>query len=326
MKRGYFCFLSVIVSLLLSVEFVSAQTGRMMYADTTRTGQPFSKNPYVIRLGGRYLMYSSVLPVKGSAAREIEITESHDLIHWKKVGLISAQEPYEKVGISAPCVLVIKGKVHMFYQTYGNGKNDAICHAVSDDGIHNFRRNATNPVFRPDGSWNCGRAIDAEVFFYKGRYLMYFATRDPKYKYQLQGVATTPANSNFNRESWTHLTPDAPVMKPELPWEGDCIEATSFIQRNGLLYMFYGGGYHNTPQQIGVAVSNDGLSWKRLSDQPFLPVGKPGEWNSSESGHPHIMDLGKRTFLFFQGNNDGCKTWWISNVEVFWNKKGPYLK
>jgi hypothetical protein len=88
---------------------------KMMYADSSRTGKPFSKNPFVIQFKGRYLMYSSVLPVKGSQSREIEITESFDLIHWKNVGFLNIQEPYEKNGISAPCALVIKGKVHVFY-------------------------------------------------------------------------------------------------------------------------------------------------------------------------------------------------------------------
>ncbi len=299
---------------------------KMMYADSSRRGKPFSKNPYVIRLNERYLMYSSVLPVKGSDAREIEITESKDLINWKNVGYLNIKEDYEKNGISAPCVLVIKGKVHIFYQTYGNGKNDAICHAVSDDGISNFRRNPTNPIFRPDGSWNCGRAIDAEVFLYNGKYFMFFATRDPAFKIQMQGVATAPENTSFNRDEWTHLSKDGPILKPELPWEGECIEAASIIKRNGILYMFYAGAYDNSPQQIGVATSHDGFKWKRLFDEPFLRNGKPGEWNYSESGHPCIFDDGDNTYLFFQGNKDNGNTWWISNVEVGWNKKGPYLK
>jgi predicted GH43/DUF377 family glycosyl hydrolase len=298
----------------------------MMYADTTRRGKPWSKNPFVLRLDGRYLMYSSILPVPGSEAREIEITESRDLIHWKNVGYVRVQEPYEKNGISAPCVLVKDGKVHLFYQTYGNGTNDAICHAVSDDGITNFKRNPSNPIFRPDGAWNCGRAIDAEVFLHDGKYLMYYATRDPGYKIQMQGVAATPANTSFNRDEWTHLSKDGPILKPELPWEGECIEAASIIRRNGLLYMFYAGSYDNTPQQIGVATSQDGVKWTRLFDEPFLRNGRPGEWNSSESGHPGIFDDGDRTYLFFQGNPDKGKTWWLSNVEVFWNEKGPFLK
>ena len=46
--------------------------------------------------------------------------------------------------------------IHLFYQTYGNAENDAICHAESINGI-DFIRNPTNPVFRPHDDWNCGR-------------------------------------------------------------------------------------------------------------------------------------------------------------------------
>ncbi|MEI8288688.1 MAG: glycoside hydrolase N-terminal domain-containing protein [Verrucomicrobiota bacterium] len=316
----------VTVEFSRTMQPMSIAPGKMMYADTTRRGKPWSKNPFVLKFGGRYLMYSSILPVPGSEAREIEITESRDLIHWKNVGMIRVQEPYEKNGISAPCALIKDGKVHLFYQTYGNGTNDAICHAISDDGIANFKRNPSNPIFRPDGAWNCGRAIDAEVFLHEGKYLMYYATRDPGYKIQMQGVASVPVNTGFSRDEWAHLSKDGPILKPELPWEGECIEAASIIRRNGRLYMFYAGSYDNTPQQIGVATSKDGVKWTRWSDEPFLRNGKPGEWNSSESGHPGIFDDGDRSFLFFQGNPDKGNTWWLSNVEVFWNEKGPFLK
>lgn len=79
-------------------------------------------------------------------------------------------------------------------------------------------------------------------------------------------------------------------------------------KRGDKLYMFYAGAYNNAPQQIGVAESEDGIVWKRLSEEPFLRNGKPGEWNSSESGHPHIFtDSDGRTYLFYQGNNDNGK-------------------
>jgi len=45
------------------------------------------------------------------------------------------------------------------------------------------------------------------------------------------------------------------------------------------------------------------------------------------SKDPHIFrDKNGKTYLFYQGNNDNGKTWFISNVEVKWNKSGPYLK
>jgi hypothetical protein len=165
------------------------------------------------------------------------------------------------------------------------------------------------------------------VIKFKGSYYLYYATRDPGYKIQMQGVAMAPGNSDFSRSSWKNLSTDNPMLKPELPWEKDCIEGASVIVMKGKLYMFYAAAYNNAPQQVGVAVSSDGVSWQRLSDNPFLTNGKAGEWNSSESGHPHLFQDEKgRTYLFYQGNNDNGKTWYISNIEVFWNTSGPYLK
>ncbi len=309
---------------------LNAKQSNMLYGDTSRAGSPFSKDPHVIRFEERYLMYYSLqahsdnnIPVKGWG---IGIAESRDLINWRKVGEIIPVADYEGRGICAPCARVINGKVHLFYQTYGNGRNDAICHAWSSDGI-SFNRDATNPVFRPNGKWNCGRAIDAEVILFKGRYYLYYATRDPDFKIQMQGVAVAPGNTDFSRDEWKNLSTDSAMLKPELPWEKDCIEGASVIEYKGKLYMFYAGAYNNAPQQIGVAVSSNGISWSRMSESPFLANGKPGEWNSSESGHPHIFSDSKgKTWLFYQGNNDNGKTWFISNIGIGWNKLGPFLK
>ena len=305
---------------------------RMMFGDDSRLGRPFAKDPHVISFGGRYLMYYSVQGYTDSEGNNhgwnVGIAESNDLKNWKRLGEVNtdANATYEAKGIAAPCALVVDGKVHLFYQTYGNGPKDAICHAWSTDGI-TFTRNKTNPIFHPDGDWNCGRAIDAEVIPFKGKYYLYYATRDPQYKIQIQGVAVAPGTTTFNREDWENISKDAPMLKPELPWERDCIEAASVINKDGVLYMFYAGGYNNAPQQIGLAKSEDGINWTRLSDQPFLANGKEGEWNSSESGHPHIFDNPDGDdYLFFQGNNDNGHTWYISNEKIVWENQLPRIK
>lgn len=300
-----------------------------MYGDTSRTGVPYSKDPHVVNFKGKYLMYYSVPPQKDNenSGWNIGIARSKDLVNWEKVGEIipAPNAEYEKKGLCAPGALVRDGKVHLFYQTYGNGRNDAICHAVSEDGIA-FTRNPTNPIFSPTGEWNCGRAIDAEVCEFNGQYLLYFATRDKDFKIQKLGVATAPASTNFNREDWT-LAADSSILYPVYDWEGECIEGASIARKNGKLYMFYAGAYNNAPQQVGVAVSTDGITWQRLSKEPFLKNGAPGEWNSSESGHPHLFtDSDGRTYLFYQGNNDNGRTWYITNTEIFWKADGPYLK
>ncbi|MDX2030506.1 MAG: family 43 glycosylhydrolase [Blastocatellia bacterium] len=306
---------------------VAASDPPMMYADDSR-GRPFSKDPHVIRFGNRYLMYYSIPPFNDNRPNDgwaIGIAESRDLTAWRKVGEILPRDEYEAKGLCAPGAIVRGGRVHLFYQTYGNGPKDAICHAVSDDGIE-FTRDATNPIFRPTGAWTSGRAIDAEVFLDGPTAFLYFATRDPAGKIQKLGVATASSKSDFSRSAWKQAADDS-ILFPQREWERDCIEAASVLKRGREFVMFYAGAYNNAPQQIGVAVSRDGIRWRRLSDQPFLANGAPGEWNASESGHPHIFrDVGGRTWLFFQGNNTKGKTWHLSKVEVGWRQGRPFVK
>lgn len=299
----------------------------MKFADISR-GKPFSKDPAVVEFGGRYLLYYSLPPFGDDRENDgwrVGIATSLDLDTWKKAGELPPLSSCDQNGLCAPGAIVLDGRVHLFYQTYGNGRNDAICHTSSSDGI-NFVPNATNPVFAPTGDWNCGRAIDADVIEYDGQLLLYFSTRDPGFEVQMTGVAAAPLSSGFSRHDWVQQC-DGPILKPELPWEERCIEASALCRYKGKLYMFYGGAYNNAPQQIGCAVSGDGLNWTRVSDKPVLPNGKQGEWNSSESGHPFVFEAPDGAYhLFFQGNNDHGKTWYISRREIAWKGDIPYVR
>jgi predicted GH43/DUF377 family glycosyl hydrolase len=304
---------------------------RMYWADSARLGRPFSKDPSVIQFNGRYLMYFSLPPYDENRAKtnsvvgwSIGIARSTNLVDWEKIAELTPEQSCEKNGLCAPGARVLNGEVHLFYQTYGNGPQDAICHAKSKDGVH-FQRDPSNPVFRPTGNWNSGRAIDAEVFPFKDELLLYFATRDPLMKTQMIGVASAPLHSDFGRSAWRQRC-DAPVLKPELPWEFKCIEAPTLLQRGDTLFMFYAGGYNCEPQQIGVAASTNGLAWYRLCDLPMIPNGRPGEWNSSESGHPGVLvDAEGRTILFYQGNQDKGKTWYLSCRQINWQNNLPVV-
>ena len=290
-----------------------------IYGDDSRTGTLFAKDPIVVFHQGRYLMYYSIPPHKSSdwEGWNIGIAESDDLKGWRRIGEITPGADYEAKGLCAPGALVRNDTIHLFYQTYGGGRTDAICHAWSTDGL-TFERDPSNPIFRPTGAWNCGRAIDAEVVAFRGKYFLYFATRDPQFERQLLGVATAPLGTDFRRSDWT-LALDAPILEPQLPWEGKCCEGATVIEYKKKLYMFYAANYHNCPQQIGLAVSNDGIHWQRCSDQPFLRNGLPGDWNESESGHPCVFrDRQGQTHLFYQGNNTHGKHWLLTSVPLKW--------
>ena len=304
--------------------------GVMMFGDNSQGGRPFAKDPAVVKFKGRYFLYYSVPTGQAKQGTlqgwRVGIATSRDLVRWQKVTTMQPQHPSEKNGFCAPAAIVLDGKVHLFYQTYGNREKDAICHAWSSDGIH-FTREPSNPIFHPpQGQWTCGRAIDAEVFEDGDRLLLYFATRDPSYETQLVGVASASRRSDFSRSCWKLLA-DRAIIRPRLAWEKKCIEAPSIVRRGEKLFMFYAGGYNNEPQQIGCAVSTDGIRWKRLSQKPFLPNGAPGSWNASESGHPGVfVDNDGQTYLFYQGNADKGKSWFLSKVKIGWKNNRPFVE
>ena len=284
----------------------------------------FAKDPAVVFFRGRYFLYHSA-KVPGDTRLRIGIATSSDGENWTFETLLPLDFPCEgeENGHGAPAAIVLNSKVHLFYQTYGNWKRDAICHAVSPDGLY-FEKDPTNPVFRPTDDWCSGRAIDADVCIFGDRLLLYFATRDHEMKIQKLGVATAPADSGFHREDFTQAVAGT-ILEPELPWEGECIEAPAAMVHEGKVYMFYAGAYNCWPQQIGVATSEDGIHFTRLFDKPFVKPGNAKAWNASESGHPYIFEdpaTGK-VFLYYQGSPDKGKTWYLSRREVSFSHGYP---
>ena len=297
----------------------------MQFTCTQGSRAAFAKDPAVIRFGGCYYLYfSSYQKIDGREPLVVGIARSKDMEAWEFVDFLPLTQECEQQGIGAPAAYVENGKVHLFYQTYGNRERDSICHAVSEDGVH-FEKDATNPIFSPTNDWCCGRAIDADVVAFDGKLFLYFATRDHEYKIQKQGVAYAPLGSDYSRNTWKQALRGA-ILAPEFLWEGECIEAAATLVRNGKVFLFYGGSYNCTPQQIGYAVSTDGVFFSKPQSDPLIRCGKEGEWNASESGHPYaFVDDDGRTYLFYQGSPDNGKTWILSRCEIGFDGDIPYV-
>ncbi|RKR76443.1 family 43 glycosylhydrolase [Frondihabitans australicus] len=297
------------------------------WGDTSRRGRPYAKDPSVIRFGGRYLMYFS-LPSPSDdepAGWSVGIAESRDLVSWSTVAALAPFGDYDATGAAAPGAIVIDGRVHLFFQTYGQGRLDALCHAVSDDGLM-FEANPENPVFRPEGDWTCGRAIDADLVDTGEHVLLAWVTRDPDMRIQMIGTSRASRDSTFGRDAWEQLSVDGPALAPELEWEEECVEAPTLRWDGSTFTMFYAGAYNNRPQQIGWATSPDGRTWTRGSAEPLVAAGAPGTWNSSESGHPgYFRDADGQEYLFFQGDPDDGFTWSIGAARLSFDGGVPHV-
>lgn len=298
----------------------------MLFTEKNGSREAYAKDPAVIRWkdGKYYLYFSSYYADGGRERLGIGIAVSDDMEHWTSVGHIPYTQPCEQNGIGAPAAIVLGDAIHLFYQSYGNQARDAICHATSTDGVQ-FEKDPTNLVFRPSEDWCVGRAIDADVVPFGNRLLLYFATRDHAMRVQKIGVAAAELNGTFSRGAWEQLAA-YPVLTPEYDWEGECVEAPAALEQDGKVYLFYGGAYNCSPQQIGVAVSDDGIGFKKLFDRPFIPAGKAGEWNSSESGHPYVYRDGDgAVWLFYQGSPDMGRSWYLTRCRIGFRDGVPYV-
>ena len=295
---------------------------------TSESGRYFAKDPCVIRFKGKAYLYFSkqLIEETGYDRFVIGIAVSDDLDNWKEIGVILPEQEAEGRGLAAPGAIVLDGVIHLFYQSYGQFPKDYICHATSADGIH-FDRDKSNPVVIPSGDWNVHRAIDADAAVFGDELFLYWATRDPEMKIQMLGVSSAKLGSGYHREAWIQRCSNS-ILKPELPWEMDCIEAPAALPRNGQMYLFYAGAYNCSPQQISCAVSMDGIHFRRLTAAPLLSNGPEGSWNASESGHPYVFeDTDGKVYLFYQGSPDNGRNWFISRVDLTFDDAGiPHIR
>jgi predicted GH43/DUF377 family glycosyl hydrolase len=293
----------------------------MRYADDAIT-PPFAKDPGVCHYDGRYWLYYTRRPTEDCDRYTIGVATSVDAESWQRRTVLPPD--FGDPGLAAPSVAVRDGAIHLFCQTYGDFGEEGIWHAVSADG-ETFAPNPHNPIFRPTGDWTSGRAIDAETIHVGDRCYCYYATRDPSGERQVLGLASAPIASGFAPEDWRQHG-DGPILEPEREWETDCIEAPAVCEHDGRYYLFYGGGYCTDPQQIGCAVSEDGVEWERVSDDPLLAV-DPGTWRADSTGHPDVFTAPEdTTWLFYQGTDDGGESYAISKARVEWVDGTPRIE
>ena len=223
------------------------------------------------------------------------------------------------LGGVAPCVKVLDGEIHLFYQMGWEGTEGMsnIWHAVSEDGI-TFVNTCDSPVFIPETGWSIKRSIDAEVYPVGDRLILLFATRDTTATYQMMGMAEAPYGSDYGPDKWKLVSVDGPLLKPEYPWEMSCVEAPTVVEHKGIWYMFYAGAYNHEHQQIGLAVSGDGRHFTRIPpDGLCFPSGPEDSWNAAESGHPGVFrDDDGQVYLFFQGKAAPDATYNLSVCKV----------
>ena len=200
------------------------------WGDTTRLGRPFSKDPCVIRLGGRYLIYYSLPPFGDGRANDgwgIGIAESQNLLDWARIGEIPPAGDHERKGICAPFAMTLRpctSSANLWQRPKGR---DLPCDFRGWSRVHRFPQ----PCLPASGDWNSGRAIDVEVARYRGKWFP-MPPRDPRSRVQMiTGAVSTGGFARGGRRS------TGPLPRTSL---GKTIEAPSVLEHEPTVYVLAG--------------------------------------------------------------------------------------
>ncbi len=257
-------------------------------------------NPSVIRLRGRLHNYYSGFDGK---VWRTGLATSTDGITWKK----SEQNPllspggddWDQAYISANgAAIEWNGKVLYFYQGVDAQGITKIGLAISDDGI-SFSK-VSHPVFdvsaRP---WESKAVADPYVVKHGGMLYMYYLGMDA-FSVQRLGVAQSADGVNWIRSS------HGPVL--------DVGAAKSFDER-GLgepsvaysppyFYMLYTGRDASEKRDIGLAISGDGVHWKKMSIDGLFSDKLRVAWNSHVICDTTLLRNADGTFSVWYGGGN----------------------
>jgi len=109
-----------------------------------------------------------------------------------------------------------------------------------------------------------------------------------------------------------------------LNWQNKDVSSPIVYIENGIWYLFYEGrGKPNTELKtkhisslgkIGLAISNDGFHFKKISQRPIIDVGKPGDWDDRGVVPDDLIKYNNTYYLIYHGNGHFlaplfCRDW-----------------
>jgi predicted GH43/DUF377 family glycosyl hydrolase len=97
-----------------------------------------------------------------------------------------------------------------------------------------------------------------------------------------------------------------PVLSPGQSdsWENYGVYAPFVLKHGDTLKMWYTGSKGYDVQQIGYAISFDGINWQKYQHNPVLKVGAPGSWDSRYVGYSEIIIIDNTYHMWYGGHDD----------------------
>lgn len=237
--------------------------------------------------------YAIGVAVKDETGRFVPYAQN-PLLGPDATGAVAGDWNYDHQNTPEP--VVVDDVLWLYYNGYDTVRETlAIGVVTSTDGFE-FHNLGSDPAI-PGGvsrEFVDGARAHPSVIVRDGVFEMWFASGTLEIGYAISEDGITfeeycggPVFQGAGEASW-----DQNVVKaPDVYWDGEWYE------------MMY-SGCDKTCRQIGWAMSRDGLHWV-AHDEPILPVGERGAWNSETTQGGSLFVDGDRWHVYYAASNQG---------------------
>ena len=165
--------------------------------------------------------------------------------------------------------------------------------AISTDGI-SWRKQGK--ILSPDPStWEGGYIAANGSAIEDGPGILYYyqGGRPPQI-----GLARTSSGRD-----WSKHGPPVLATGPYGSWDERGVADPYVIRLEGRFYLFYLGMDRARRQRLGIAMSDDGLAWRKLRSNPVLELGDFGSFDENGLGEPAVWASNGYYWMLYTGRD-----------------------
>lgn len=162
---------------------------------------------------------------------------------------------------------------------------------------------ASNPILQQGGSGAIDEGKAGPVSIIK------FGASDYRMWHEAVNLSFTVAQVAYATSTdGTSWTKQGSVFTATETWENDevCPDTVMYDEYDHIFKMWYHGGFNSSPRKIGLAYSNDGLTWTRQnSSLPVLSTGSAGAWDEHGVADACVLRLGQSDYrMWYKADNN----------------------
>jgi predicted GH43/DUF377 family glycosyl hydrolase len=251
-------------------------------------------NPSVVAIGGRYVnLYSGY----DGRTWHTGVAYAGDPLNWTRAGKVLSPDPQTWEGD----YIAANGSAYVddgrWYYWYQGGRVPRIGLATSLDG-RNWNRHGPPVVpTGPRGSWDERGIADPYVIRIGSSFYMYYLGQDRARRQRL-GVARSKDGIE-----WQKLRSNPILELGEFgAFDETGLGEPAVWQDQGSYWMLYTARDRRELRRLGLARSQDGVLWERVSKQPVFEGRQP--WNAKVVCDPSVLPAGEGVVHVWFGGGD----------------------